>query len=246
MIDTHCHLFEEYYENLDELICELKNNGIKCIINGTSLENNKEVLCISKKYDNIYPAIGFHPTEINILNDDYIEFLKNNINDVVAIGEIGLDYYWTKNNKKQQQEIFENQLKIAEKYKKPVIIHTRESINDVYNILKKYNVTGVIHAYSGSVEMARKFIELGFKIGIGGVVTFKNCNLKEVLKNINISDIVLETDSPYLSPVPERGRKNTPANLKYIAEFISTITNISVEEIYNITSLTARDLFDLN
>lgn len=246
MIDTHCHLFKEYYENLGELICELKSNGIKCIINGTSLENNKEVLYIAKKYDNIYPAIGFHPTEIDTLNDDYIEFLKNNINEVVAIGEIGLDYYWTKNNKKKQQEIFENQLKIAEKYKKPVIVHSRESISDVYNILKKYNVTGVIHAYSGSVEMARKFIELGFKIGIGGVITFKNCNLKEVVKNINISDIVLETDSPYLSPVPERGKKNSPANLKYIAEFISTITNISVEEIYNITSLTARDLFDLN
>lgn len=245
MIDTHCHLLSSEYDNLDEILMEIEKSNIKCIVNGCDMLSNNETLELSKKHDFIFPAIGFHPSEIDSIPSDYIDFLEKNIDNVVAIGEIGLDYYWVKDNKDKQKEIFENQLKLAEKYNKPVIVHTRDAIMDTYNILKNYNVRGVIHAYSGSVEMARNFINLGFKLGIGGVITFKKCNLKDVIKEIDISNIVLETDSPYLSPEPVRGKKNSPINLKYIAQFVADIKCITYDEVCSITSSTASNLFDL-
>lgn len=245
MIDTHCHLFTSEYDDLDDLLENIKKEGIKCIINGCDMVSNKEVLKLSNKYDFIYSAIGFHPSEVDNLKDNYISYLEENIDSVVAIGEIGLDYYWVKDNRDKQIELFENQLKLAEKYNKPVIVHCRDAWNDTYNILSKYKVRGVIHAFSGSIEMANMFIKLGFKLGIGGVITFKKCNLKDVIKEIDINDIVLETDSPYLSPEPVRGKKNSPLNLKYIAEFISNIRGISYIDICKTTSNNASELFDL-
>lgn len=245
LVDTHCHLFNEDYLNLKDLILEMNELNIKCIVNGTDRITNEEALDLSKNHQNIFAAIGYHPSSVDSIKEDYINFLEENISSCVAIGEIGLDYYWTKDNIEKQKELFENQLKLAEKYNKPVIVHTREAINDTYNILKKYNVRGVIHAFSGSLEMAKKFIDLGYKLGIGGVITFKNCNLKNVIYNVDINDIVLETDSPYLSPVPVRGEKNTPINLKYIAKFISDLKNISYDEVCNVTTNTAISLFDL-
>ena len=212
MIDTHCHLFTSEYDDLDNLLKTIENAGIKCIVNGCDMLSNKEVLELSSKYDFIYSAIGFHPSEVDNVPNNYIDYLEKNIDRVVAIGEIGLDYYWVKDNKDKQIELFENQLKLAEKYNKPVIVHCRDAWNDTYNILSKYKVIGVIHAFSGSFEMANMFIKLGFKLGIGGVITFKKCNLKDVVKEIGISNIVLETDSPYLSPEPFRGKRNNPSN----------------------------------
>lgn len=243
MIDTHCHLSTEDYDNLNDLINEMDKNNILAINNGCDLKSNDEVLTFKEK--NIYLAIGFHPEEVDNIPDDYIEYIERNIDKIVAIGEIGLDYHYTKENKKKQIEIFENQLKLAEKYNKPVIVHSRDAINDTYEILKKYKVVGSIHAFSGSLEMANKFIDLGFKLGIGGVITFKNCNLKDVVKKLDLKDIILETDSPYMTPVPFRGKKNSPLYLKYIANFIAEIKGISVEEVSNITSENARMLFDL-
>lgn len=243
MIDTHCHLSTEDYDNLNDLINEMDKNNILAINNGCDLKSNDEVLTFKEK--NIYLAIGFHPEEVDNIPDDYIEYIERNIDKIVAIGEIGLDYHYTKENKKKQIEIFENQLKLAEKYNKPVIVHSRDAINDTYEILKKYKVVGSIHAFSGSLEMANKFIDLGFKLGIGGVITFKNCNLKDVVKKLDLKDILLETDSPYMTPVPFRGKKNSPLYLKYIANFIAEIKGISVEEVSNITSENARMLFDL-
>lgn len=245
MIDTHCHLLSSEYDNLEEVLNDIEKSNIKCIVNGCDMLSNIESLELSKKYDFVFSAIGFHPSEIDSIPDDYINYIENNIDNIVAIGEIGLDYYWTKENKDKQKEVFENQLMLAEKYNKPVIVHTRDAIMDTYNILKKYKVRGVIHSFSGSIEMAKNFINLGFKLGIGGVITFKNCNLKDVIKKIDISNIVLETDSPYLSPEPVRGKKNTPLNLKYIAEFISNLNDISYDNVCNITSNTATSLFDL-
>ena len=245
MIDTHCHLLSSEYDNLEEILKDIEKTNIKCIVNGCDMLSNIESLELSKKYDFVFPAIGFHPSEVDSIQDDYINFIEKNINNIVAIGEIGLDYYWTKDNKDKQKDVFENQLMIAEKYNKPVIVHSRDAIMDTYNILKKYNVRGVIHSFSGSIEMAKNFINLGFKLGIGGVITFKNCNLKDVIKELDISDIVLETDSPYLSPEPVRGKKNTPLNLKYIAEFISNLKDISYDKVCEITTTTAKDLFDL-
>lgn len=245
MIDTHCHLLSSEYDNLKEILSDIEKTNIKCILNGCDMLSNIESLELSKKYDFVFSAIGFHPSVVDSVPDNYISFIEKNINNIVAIGEIGLDYYWTKDNKDKQKEVFENQLILAEKYNKPVIVHTRDAIMDTYNILKKYKVRGVIHAFSGSIEMAKKFINLGFKLGIGGVITFKNCNLKYVIKELDISNIVLETDSPYLSPEPVRGKKNTPLNLKYIAKFISNLKDISYDKVCEITTITAKDLFDL-
>lgn len=245
MIDTHCHLFTSDYKELDSLLDNIKNVGIKCIVNGCDIVSNNEALELSSKYDFIYSAIGFHPSEVDNLPSNYINYLEENINNIVAIGEIGLDYYWVKGNKDKQIELFESQLKLAEKYNKPVIVHSRDAWNDTYNILSKYKVKGVIHAFSGSLEMANMFIKLGFKLGIGGVITFKKCNLKDVIKEISIEDIVLETDSPYLSPEPVRGKQNSPLNLKYIAEYISLVKDISYNDVCNITSSTASRIFDL-
>lgn len=244
MIDTHCHLSIDDYPNLDDLINEMKEKNIKAIVNGCDVKTNEETLILSKN-ENIYAANGYHPENIDALPSNYLEILKNNIPNIVALGEIGFDYYWRKDNKEEQIKIFKEQLSIAEEYNLPVIIHTRESIMETYNIIKDYKVKGVIHAFSGSYEMAKKFIDLGYKLGIGGVITFKNCNLKDVVSKIDISDIVLETDSPYLSPVPVRGKKNSPLNLIYIAKYIAELKEIEYSEVIKITSLTASQLFDL-
>lgn len=245
LIDTHCHLSENDYENLDEVIKDM--NGIM-VTSGCDNQTNKEVLQIISKYDNVFGTIGIHPQEIEEVREESFDLIIKNIHNskIVAIGEIGLDYYWVKNNKEEQQILFEKQLSIAEKYNKPVVIHTRESIQDTYDLLKNYKVTGVIHCFNSSVEMAKKFIKLGFKIGVGGVITFKNSKkLQEVVKEISLNDIVLETDSPYLTPEPFRGKKNKPSNVYYTALKIAEIKNISVEEVIQTTFNNATKLFDL-
>lgn len=246
MIDTHCHLFKSEFDNLDEIIKNINEENILCINNGCDEKSNLEVLNLYSKYKFLYPAIGVHPSEVLNLPKDYLNFIEKNINKVVAIGEIGLDYYYGKENKNEQIKLFKNQLDIAERYNKPVIVHSRDSIQDTYDILSKYNVKGVIHAFSGSIEMANRFIKLGFKIGVGGIVTFKKSNLKDVISNLSLEDIVLETDSPYLSPEPVRGKKNTPLNLIYIAEYIANLKKISIDEVLRITKDTSIRLFDLS
>ena len=244
MIDVHCHLLKEEYDDLDNLLNILSEENIVCINNGCDLNSNIEVIDISKKYKNIYASIGFHPSSVEDFPIDFKEFIEKNIENIVAIGEIGLDFHWDY-DKTKQIYLFEEQLSIAEKYNLPVIVHCRDSIMETYNILKKYKVKGVIHSFSGSYEMAIKFIKLGYKLGIGGVITFKNCKLKEVIKKIDLNDIVLETDSPYLTPVPYRGKKNSPLFLNVIAEFISNLKGVSIDDVYRITFSNAISLFDL-
>lgn len=201
-----------------------------------------------EKYKNLYACIGYHPEVSNkIVEKDYEtleEMVKNN-SKIVAIGEIGLDYYWNKDNKDKQREVFCKQLEIAEKLKLPVVIHSRDSINETYEILKKYKVSGVIHCFSGSLEMAKKFISLGFLLGIGGVVTFKNSKLFEVIEKLELTNIVLETDSPYLTPEPNRGKTNESSNIFYIAQKIAEIKNIPLENVAKITTENAIRTFDL-
>jgi len=246
MIDTHCHLNYSEYDNLDELIVEMRKNNIYCIINGCDTKSNEEAIALSKKHNNVYVAIGYHPSEIDKIEDDYFKCLENNFKEVVAIGEIGLDYHYVKDNKDSQCALLESQLQFAEDKGLPVIIHNREATGDILNILSRYRLKGVIHAFSGSYETAMNFINLGYKLGIGGVVTFKNSKLHEVVSKISIEDIVLETDSPYLTPEPNRGKQNSPLNLKYIAQRIADIKNISYEDVISITSQTANMLFDLH
>jgi TatD DNase family protein len=212
------------------------------------LKTNEEAIEISNTYPFIYSTVGFHPSEIDkIKEDDYLK-LENQLKNtkVVAIGEIGLDYYWNKNNKEQQIEMFKKQLDIASEYNKPVIIHSREATEDVLEILHSYKLKGIIHAFSGSIETARQFIMLGYKLGIGGVLTFKNSKLYEVIKDIDLEYIVLETDSPYLTPEPYRGSRNKPTYVSLVAKKISEIKNVSYEDVCSITYNNTVSLFDLN
>ena len=247
MIDSHAHIISEFYNNIDEIVKTIKDKGIVDVINcGDGINTSKEVIEINKKYDVLKPAVGMHPENISDSNkiDELEELIKNN--KIYAVGEIGLDYYWNKENKDDQKDLFIKQLDLAIKYDLPVIIHTRDSIQDCYDILKDRNNRGVIHCFTGSIEMAKLFIKKGYKLGIGGVLTFKNSNLYKVIESIDLDDILLETDSPFLSPAPFRGQTNIPSNVYYVASRIAEIKNISVEEVINITRKNASKLFDIN
>lgn len=246
MIDTHAHILSEFYDDIDELIEELKNKNIIKVINcADSIETSKEVLNIYNKYEGyLLPAVGIHPENIDNSN---LKTIENIIKEhkVFAIGEIGLDYHYNDENKDEQKEYFIKQLDLALKYDLPVIIHIREAMQECFDILKTRKNKGIIHCFSGSVEMAREYIKLGYKLGIGGVLTFKNSKLYEVIEKIDLKDIVLETDSPFLSPEPFRGKKNKPCNVLYVAKRIAEIKNISLEEVINTTTATAKQIFDI-
>lgn len=246
--DTHCHIYKEYYDNFDEVIANAQTLGVNRLINnGCDSKSNQEVLDIANKYSNIYATIGIHPEAVLDYKEEDINFIKSNLNNpkVVAIGEIGLDYHYTKENKKEQIELFEKQLKIAEENNIPVVIHSREATDDTLRILKKYKLKGVIHSFSGSIETAQECIKLGYLIGINGVITFKNCKLKEILPMIPLENIILETDAPYLTPEPYRGKRNEPGYVKYTAEFIANIYNIEVEQLAKITNSNIKRIFDI-
>ena len=235
LVDTHCHLFKEYYDNIDEIIDNAKKNSINMIIvNGVNKETNEEVLGLVKKYDIVYGALGVQPEEVDSFNDDKI----------IAVGEIGLDYHY-ECDKNLQKQFFRKQLDIAEKYNKPVIIHSRDCIQETYDILKEYNLKGIMHCYSGSVEMAHRFVKLGYLIAIGGVSTFKNAfKLVDVIKNIDIEYIVLETDSPYLTPEPYRGRRNEPLYIVNILKKICEYKGLDYEDAARKTTSNVFRLFD--
>ena len=177
-----------------------------------------------------------------------IDYIKENISNpkIIAIGEIGLDYHYTQDNKEKQKQVLIEQLQIAQENNLPVVIHSRDAIMDTYDILKKFNLKGIIHCFSSSLEMANKFIKLGYKIGIGGVVTFKNGKkLKEIVKEISLNDILIETDSPYLAPEPLRGTKNEPKNVYYVLKEVSNIKEIPYDKVLEITNRNAYDLFNI-
>ena len=247
MIDTHCHVLSEYYNNIEEVIKKMEDNII--IVSGTNDKDNQEVIDLCNKYKNVYGTIGIHPTEIDNITENSYQIIIDNINKkkIVGIGEIGLDYYWNKEDKEKQKEVFIKQLDIARKYNKAVVIHSREAIGDVYEIIKNYSdLKKDIHCFTGSIEMANNFIKIGCKLGIGGVLTFKNSKLKEVIKEIPIQAILLETDSPFLTPEPLRGKKNEPYNVIYVANKIAEIKGISQAEVLKQTTLNAINQFDLD
>ena len=247
LVDTHCHIFREYYDDIDDVIKRAIDNDVGMIIvNGFNMKSNKEVLQLIKKYDIVYGALGIQPEELDDYSEENLNFIENHIMDdkVVAVGEIGLDYHYDI-DKEKQKELFKRQLEIAEKYHKPVIVHSRECIQDTYNILKMFRINGIMHCYSGSVEMAKEFNKIGFLLGIGGISTFKNARkLIDVIKEIDLEYIVLETDSPYLAPVPFRGMKNEPAYIKVILEKICKIKSLSYKEAQRVTTSNVMRLFD--
>ena len=247
--DTHCHIYNEYYDNNIEQVYEkMKEANVDRIINnGCDSKSNKEVLYLLGKYSWMYGAIGIHPESADSYTDEDLKYIEEHINDekVVAIGEIGLDYYWTKDNKEKQKELFEYQLKLAERVNKPVIVHSREATQDTIDILKKYNVRGVIHSFSGSYETACIYIKMGFLLGINGVITFKNCNLKDVVAKLDFGNIILETDSPYLTPVPYRGKRNDSSHVFDIAKYICDLKGCTLEELAKETNGNISRCFDI-
>lgn len=245
-VDTHCHIFNSDYSDIGKVLDDAKDNGINYIINnGSNNKFNKEVIELISKYSNMYGAIGIHPEDIDDFKESDLGFIKDNISNekIVAIGEIGLDYYYRKDNKEEQKKLFESQLKIAEEYNLPVIVHSRDATEDTINTLKKYKCHGVIHSFSGSLETARIYIKMGYLLGVNGVITFKNANIKEVIKDVGLNNIVLETDSPYLSPEPFRGKQNNPAHILDIAKFVANLYDISLEELSRITNENIRKMY---
>lgn len=247
-IDTHCHISADDYDDIDLLIDNIEKSGISYIlVNGVDMASNLEVLRLVKKYDIVYGALGFHPTELDGVTEDDFLWLEEHLNDqkIVAVGEIGLDYHYDNTDKDKQLWAFKRQLDIARKFSKPVIIHSRDAIGNLYDIVKEYNLTGSIHCFSGSLEMANNFIKLGYLIGVGGVVTYKNARkLIDVIKNIDLKYILLETDSPYLSPEPLRGNKNSSCNIPIIAKKIADLKGVELEIVKKVTGENACSLFD--
>ncbi len=247
LVDTHCHLDNEKFdEDRLEVIERIKENLEFCVNIGYDLASSKKSLELAKEYDFIYAVIGVHPIDIAEYDEEVekeLELLGKNPK-VVAIGEIGLDYHWMTEPKEVQQERFKKQLELAERLNKPVVIHTRDAMEDTVNILKEYpNITGVIHCYPGSLETAKQLVDR-FYLGIGGTLTFKNSKKAvEVVKDIPLDRIVIETDCPYLTPEPFRGKRNEPIYVEYVAKKIAEIKEISVEDVTKITTENAKKLY---
>ena len=250
IIDTHMHIFDARYEGILEDVIKdaLKSNVKKMIAVGYDYESSKKAIALSKKYDFIYASIGLHPSEVQKEEDKKLTWLTEMLKSekVIAIGEIGLDYYWDKSYKDEQIAMIIKQIEIAKEYNLPIIVHSRESTLDCFNILKENKTSGVMHCYSSSLEMAVEFTKIGYYIGIGGVVTFKNSKeIKRVVENIDIKYLLSETDSPYLAPTPFRGQINKPGYTKYVIQEIANLKKISLEEVETALENNARKLFGI-
>lgn len=247
LCDTHFHL--NLSDDIENILKRAKENGVEnFILSCCDLKSIKEGIEINKKYPNIYLTIGLHPSEIKDYNQDSLSYIEKIIKEnkcIIGIGEIGLDYHYEKNNKEIQINLFKEQLDLAKKLNLPVVIHSRDAVLDTYNILKKYSLKGIIHCFSGSLEVAKQYINLGYLLGIGGVSTFKNTNLKETLKHISLDHIVLETDSPYLTPEPFRGQINEPKNVSIVCDNLALIKNVTRDEVILKTTNNVLNLFNI-
>ncbi len=251
IIDSHCHMYDKSFKDDFKEVYKraVDANVKKFLMVGCNNNSNKEVINMQNTYKECFCTIGVHPSYVDETSLDYLDELEKLIisSKPHGIGECGLDYYWTKENKELQKVFFVKQLDLALKYDLPVVIHCRDAVEDMYNILASYKgLKYVLHGYSGSVQMAEKFVKIGAKLGIGGVVTFKNAkNVKETVKQIDIKYLLLETDCPYLTPTPHRGTRNEPSYLTFIAEEIARIKELSYEDVINITSKNTMELFKI-
>ncbi len=251
IFDSHAHYTDKAFnEDRKDLLDSLEESGICGVVCcGADLESAKEALELSKKYDYIYFSVGVHPEEVETLPENYIEQLKAMAKHekCVAIGEIGLDYYWTKETKEKQIKTFCEQIELSKELNLPIIVHDRDAHGDTMDILKKYKPSGVVHCFTGSVEMAKEVISLGMYIGLGGVVTFKNARKAvEVAEFVPIEKLLLETDCPYMAPVPMRGKRNYSGYISFVAEKIGEIKNISPQDVLDKTADNCRKLFSAN
>lgn len=253
IFESHAHYDDKRFDpDREELLSSMPEHGIETIINvGSDLEGVKKTLDLIQQYEYMYGAVGIHPSEISDLNEEIYEWMRKkcSLPKVVAIGEIGLDYYWEKEEeeRRNQRYWFCRQMELAREQNLPVILHSRDAAEDTLKLVQGIHgeqIPGVIHCFSYSTEMAKEYIKMGYYIGIGGVVTFKNSRkLKETVAQIPLEYILLETDCPYLSPEPERGKRNSSRNLVYVAEEIARIRGISYEEVTKATRENARKLF---
>lgn len=253
LIDTHSHIYsEEFIHDIDDVMQRAYDNDVKKIIlPNIDSGSIKRLLDLSDSYPHLcFPLMGLHPTSVS---EDYREELEAveywlGKRKFYGIGEIGIDLYWEQKYIEEQKDAFRHQVKLAKSLDLPIVIHLRNSFKEVYSIIKEEqdgNLKGVFHCFTGSLDEAQKVIDIGFLLGIGGVVTFKNSNLGEVIKELDPKNIVLETDAPYLAPVPKRGRRNESAYLAFVAQKIAEIYDISVEQVAEITSSNARQLFGI-
>ena len=253
IFDTHAHYDDDRFApDRGELLSGMNENGIGRIINvGASFEGCKNSLMLAQEYDFIYAALGVHPSDIADLTEESCEWIRQHLSDpkVVAVGEIGLDYYWDKEPEVQarQREWFRYQLQLAKESALPVSIHSREAAADTMEIMKEAaadGIPGVIHCYSYSKEQALEYIDMGYYIGVGGVVTFKNARkLKETVEAIPLERILLETDCPYMAPEPNRGKRNSSLYLTYVADAIAGLKGVTPEEVKTVTYENALRLF---
>ena len=253
IFETHAHYDDERFEeDREELITSMPERGVGTIINvGASIESTKTTLALSERYEFVYAAVGVHPSDISGLNEETFAWLKEQTKreKVVAVGEIGLDYYWDKEPEiqKQQRYWFAEQMKLAREVSLPVIIHSRDAAADTMEVMKSAHaeeISGVIHCYSYSKEMAQEFIKMGYYIGVGGVVTFKNAKkLKETVQEIPLERILLETDCPYMAPEPHRGERNDSSYISFVIAKIAELKGITPEEVEQVTRENAERLF---
>lgn len=251
LVDSHAHLDDERFDkDRDKLIKSLKEEGVDLIINvGSDLQSSIKSVSLSEEYENIYAAVGVHPHSAKEMDGSTINVLKSftGRDKVVAIGEIGLDYYYDNSPRDVQRERFKEQLDLAKEIDLPVIIHTREAAQETFDILKEAqdgNLEGVLHCYSGSVEMALEYIKLGFYISLAGPVTFNNARVsREVAKAVPLDKLLIETDSPYLTPEPNRGKRNEPMYVRYVAARIAEVRGISFKEVASKTAANTKKLF---
>ena len=257
MIDTHCHIDDpQYAEGLDAFLAEQRKDGVQAIlVPGVDSTSVKDVLEVCDRYpEYLFPALGLHPENVKEDWEEQLRVLKeavdqrmNSANPLIAIGEIGLDYHWDVSFKEQQHKALREQMRWAEQHDLPVMIHSRDATEDTLNILREFpTVKGVMHCFSGSHEVAKQVVEMGYYLGIGGVLTFKNCKLAEHLVGIPLERLVLETDAPYMAPVPHRGKRNESRWMLYVAERLAEVYNCSVEQVIEVTTTNAKALFVIN
>ena len=252
-IDSHAHLDDKRFDtDRDELINSLSDNGIEAVLNpGADLKSSKNALFLAEKYPFIYAAVGCHPHDTKYMNDDTMNKFKEmaKSNKVIAIGEIGLDYYYDNSDRDTQKKWFREQIRLAKELDLPYIVHDRDAHEDILNIMKEEHydgARGILHCYSGSVELSREFIKLGFYISLAGPVTFAKARVsKLVAKEIPFDKLLIETDSPYLTPEPFRGKRNEPKYVRYVAEEIAKIRNVSIDEVAEKTKKNFKTLFEI-
>ncbi len=250
LIDTHCHLFYENLKNdLDGVLFRAAELGVyRFICVGTNLDDSKVCLNLAEKNENIYASAGVHPHDAKDVPEDFLDQIADlmTFNKMVAVGEIGLDYYRNISEPETQKKVFRSQMTLAQQLNKPVIFHNRDADKDVIQVLSEFpDVTGVAHCYSANLETAKTFLDFGYYISFSGNLTYKNSHLPEVAKKVPFDKILVETDSPYLSPIPFRGKPNEPGRTRYVAEKLAEIYNVPLDVIAEITTANAEALFSL-